>query len=218
MYKGGGSYPLICGTILIAHPAWSVSALSGDCGGMAWFCSMVATGIAFACVFVQSLYGRTRLLPSQPARERTGTAPESGQFTGDMQAPQSITVGTYLGSPAEFALSVEPDPRPLVARVIHHLFAASVIALFGLLQCVEYVYYRRAMRVGINNPSLVLGPLYFLTNQSPTDDWIGYGLLALALPCLLAVVVWPTRKTAWIATLTVWAWLMPAAIDTLSKL
>jgi uncharacterized protein (TIGR03067 family) len=43
-----------------------------------------------------------------------------------------------------------------------------------------------------------------LRNASPADDWIGYALLAVAVPCLLSVVLWPNRRTALAASLTAW--------------
>ena len=66
-----------------------------------------------------------------------------------------------------------------------------------------------------SRPNWVLGPLYFLANASPADDWIGYSLLAVAVPCLLSVVVWPNRWTAMVSSLTAWAWVLPVTVKLL---
>ncbi len=95
------------------------------------------------------------------------------------------------------------------------LLAAVPIALFANAQ---YRWYLRELRPGGKpSPNWVLGPLYFLVNTSPADDWIGYALLAVAVPCLLSVVVWPNRWTALVASLTAWAWVIPGTVKALME-
>jgi hypothetical protein len=65
---------------------------------------------------------------------------------------------------------------------------------------------------------LALGPLYFfLDGTSGAHDWIGIALLAVALPCLVAVVIRPNRWTALVASLTAWAWVIPATLKALTE-
>jgi hypothetical protein len=105
--------------------------------------------------------------------------------------------------------------RPLIVNrfssvVFPRLIAAMPVGLFAYVQYQWFVHDRR-IHSGIE-PDMVLGPLYFLANLSPADDWIGYLLLAGAVPCLLAVVVRPRRWTAVLACVTGLAWIVPGCI------
>jgi hypothetical protein len=62
-------------------------------------------------------------------------------------------------------------------------------------------------------PSAVLGPLWYLVNVDESDDWIGHALLAVVVPCILSVVVWPSRWTAVLALLTVLVWVIPGCME-----
>jgi hypothetical protein len=111
-----------------------------------------------------------------------------------------------------------PEPRPdkgtfarFLLATAYRLLAAFGVGLFAHAQYVWYVHERSAW-LGNPEPNWALGPLYFLVNASPADDWIGYALLAVAVPCLLSVVVWPNRWTALVASLTAWAWVIPATV------
>jgi hypothetical protein len=91
------------------------------------------------------------------------------------------------------------------------LVAAVPVALFGYVQYSYYLHDRRFSH--FFTPYRALGPLYFLANQSPEDDWVGYALLAVAVPCLLAVVIWPRRWTMLIAIAAALAWVFPGCIE-----
>jgi hypothetical protein len=79
----------------------------------------------------------------------------------------------------------------------------------GLFAFVQYRRYLLEMQFRhAPEPYWTIGPLYFLANADPSDDWVGYALLAVAAPCLLAVVIWPGRRTALLASLTALAWVV----------
>ncbi len=114
------------------------------------------------------------------------------------------------GPPAALA------PRPglgyrLFVGALRRLIAAVPVGLFAYVQYAWFLEDRRLR--GWFEPYKVLGPLYFLANNNPADDWIGYALLAIAAPCLLAVVVWPTRWTALLAVAAGLAWVVPGCVD-----
>jgi hypothetical protein len=119
--------------------------------------------------------------------------------------PQGIQLGPQASGPQD------PVPRPglgyrLFVGAVRRLGAAVPVGLFAFAQ---YGQYQREMEFrNAPEPFWTIGPLYFLTNADPSDDWIAYVLLVLAAPCLLAVVVWPGRWTALLASLTALAWVV----------
>lgn len=49
-------YPIICFLLLALHPAWTMSATRGDCGGCMVLSSMCALGIASIAVILQVIF------------------------------------------------------------------------------------------------------------------------------------------------------------------
>ncbi len=138
--------------------------------------------------------GDTRFSPGEPPRRPRGI---------QLEPPAG-------GPPAALA------PRPglgyrLFAGALRRLVAAVPVGLFAYVQYAWFLEDRRLR--GWFEPYKVLGPLYFLANNNPADDWIGYALLAFAAPCLLAVVVRPRRWTALVAVAAGLAWVVPGCVD-----
>src|ERR1700722_3881434 len=104
--------------------------------------------------------------------------------------------GATLNQPENILAGRNRDPllrQRIVAFVMVCLFFA-----------VQYVWWQDAWRYRFwFEPSPVFGPLYFLANKSPDDDWLGIVLLVILVPCILAVAVWPTRLTAILAVVAV---------------
>jgi hypothetical protein len=139
--------------------------------------------------------GDTRLYPGEPPPRR----------------PRGIQLDrSAAGAPATSVLGPGLAYR-LFAGALRRLVAAVPVALFGYVQ---YAYFLQDRRLShFFKPYRALGPLYFLANQSPADDWIGYALLAVAVPCLLVVVVWPRRWTMLLAIVVALAWVFPGCIE-----
>jgi hypothetical protein len=100
--------------------------------------------------------------------------------------------------------------RRRVLQAANRLLALVLVGLFAFAQ---FGWYSRALSGA--EPNLVLGPLYFLVNASSADDWIGYALLTVTVPCSLAVVFRQNRWTALAASLTAWAWVLPGTMKVL---
>jgi len=66
-------------------------------------------------------------------------------------------------------------------------------------------------------PTRVLGPLYFLANKSAADDVLGWILLVVLVPCVLAWPLWPTRKTAVVTIFAILSWIGPGILWTLNR-
>jgi hypothetical protein len=101
--------------------------------------------------------------------------------------------------------------RRLVLKAANRFLAVVLVGLFALVQL---GWYLRALS---GEPNWVLGPLYFLVNASSADDWIGYALLTVTVPCLLSVVFRQNRWTALAASLTAWAWVIPGTVKVLAE-
>jgi hypothetical protein len=96
-------------------------------------------------------------------------------------------------------------------RVIALLFVGG----FAGAQCLLF-------RDGLRNrdwlePTPVLGPLYYLANKSPADDWLGIMLLIVLVPCILSFAVWPTRVTALLAVAAIMMWIGPGVLTILQN-
>jgi hypothetical protein len=205
--RGAGLGPAICGFLLLFHPAWTISALHRDCGAQKFFLSVVVTVIAGVCVFIQRLTApprRLELPASQPSDSH-----ETRFFTGEVHRADGILAGPLPTEGQAVSGRQEWMIHPPHSRILPRLLAAVPVALFGYVQ---YVWFLGARSTSYAEPNWVLGPLYFLANSPGADDWIGYVLLAVAVPCLLSVVCWPTRWTALIASFTGWAWIIPATV------
>jgi hypothetical protein len=50
-------WPVGCGLFLLLHPAWTISAISGDCGDMKASMATAFTCLAGAIVVVQAIHG-----------------------------------------------------------------------------------------------------------------------------------------------------------------
>src|SRR5262249_35801961 len=152
-------------------------------------------------------------VPGIGARRRAESAPERPAGDGDTrfyagEPPRGS--GVYSGHPPGTDRPVsgpqEGTGRRLLVGAGRRLFAAILVGTFGFVQHARYLDSKALL--DRYEPDWVLGPLYFLANASPADDWIGYALLAVAVPCLLAFVVWPNRWTALVASLTALAWVV----------
>jgi hypothetical protein len=198
--RGSTTYPTICGLLLFFHPAWSVSARSGDCGNGQFGLSVLATGVAVGCVL-------TQCRPGQPLKGRV----EPPVGAGDPRICTSESL--HPGAPVVWQSHSIADR--IVIGIALRLLAAIPLGLFAWAQYRWYGWYPFGRQYSSSRPNWVLGPLYFLANASPADDWIGYSLLAVAVPCLLSVVVWPNRWTAMVSSLTAWAWVLPVTVKLL---
>jgi hypothetical protein len=130
---------------------------------------------------------------------------------GPPDPPQGIQLDAPASSSPTASATAPGLARRLLAGALRRLVAAVPVALFGYVQYAYFLKDRRLNR--FFTPYRALGPLYFLANQSPEDDWVGYALLAVAVPCLLAVVIWPRRWTMLIAIAVALAWVFPGCIE-----
>jgi hypothetical protein len=133
----------------------------------------------------------------------SGTSPSNGIET---ESPKSW--------PSQAAEKSFDMGDRLTIEVCRRLFAAFPVGLFAFVQ---YRWYWYDQRYGNFEPNWVLGPFYFLVNASGNDDWIGYALLAVFVPCLLGFVIWPGRWTALVASLTALAWVSPGGWHALAE-
>jgi hypothetical protein len=105
---------------------------------------------------------------------------------------------------AESANASRCRRRPSLAD---RLLALLIVSGFFTVQ---YCWWREGVRYRLWwEPTPVLGPLFFLANQSVEDDWLGVLLLVVLVPCILAFLIWPTRLTAWLGCLAILAWMGP---------
>jgi hypothetical protein len=122
--------------------------------------------------------------------------------------------GWHLGPASKGAAAGSGIAARLLAGFDRRLPALSLVGFFAYGQ---YEWYRQESQLPHwSYRSRALGPLYFLANASPTDDWIGFALLAVAVPCLLGVVIWPARWTAAVAIVTALAWVVPGLVETMT--
>jgi hypothetical protein len=130
-------------------------------------------------------------------------------FTGEPDSSDSLNAGESFDTGTPQLASEQVDLAPLL-KLIRWILTTIPIGVFALAQAGWYARARESLE-----PNWVLGPLYFLANASSDDDWIGYALLAVAVPCLLSVLVRPGRWTALVASLTAWAWVLPGTVTAL---
>jgi hypothetical protein len=206
-----GICPAVCWFLLVAHPAWLVSAVDGDCGRLKFHTSVIATAIAGACVLAQWLPGIRPTLREWPAPEPPADNGDTRFYAGEPTRGAVVYAGQPAGADRPESGPHEEAGRRLLVGASRRLFAAILVGIFGYVQYVRYL--RSGEFLQWCEPDWVLGPLYFLANTSPADDWIGYALLAVAVLSLLAVVVWPNRWTALVASLTALAWVAPGYIQ-----
>jgi hypothetical protein len=105
------------------------------------------------------------------------------------------------GNPAVEAIADRPDVLPGgsgAPQLRHRLLALLLVGAFAAVQYRWWVDGRRYRLWW--DPRPVLGPLYFLVNERADDDWLGFVLLAVLVPCILAFAVWSTRLTAVLVT------------------
>src|SRR5437016_6326959 len=95
-------------------------------------------------------------------------------------------------------------------RLRERLLALLVVDGFFTVQELWFLEGRRMVYWW--EPTPVLGPLYFLCNKSTADDWLGYVLLAVLAPWLLAFAVWPRPATAVLAVIAIVAWIGPGVL------
>lgn len=219
--KGRGTYPAVFAFLLLLHPAWTVSAISGDCGHAKFETSVLVTIIGAVCLVAQWLHGPAsgtpRTEPHDEAESPVAPPPVAADtrfFAGDPPRPVGVYAGEPPKSEAESPAAKEEILDRFFLAIGLRLLAAVPVGLFANAQYRWYLH-ERWQWPGNPAPNWVLGPLYFLVNTSPADDWIGYALLAIAVPCILSVVVWPSRWTALVASLTAWAWVIPATVKAL---
>src|SRR4051794_8482815 len=93
--------------------------------------------------------------------------------------------------------------RPVRDRVL----ALVVVAAFAAAQYQWWAQGRR--HLAWSEPDPVLGPLYFLANTRTGDDWLGWLLLAVLVPCILAFPIRPTAVTGVLAVAAILAWIGP---------
>jgi hypothetical protein len=122
---------------------------------------------------------------------------ETRFFAGE---PRPRAAGFQAGNPPQSVATTPPPPtllRRLILGTTLRLLAGLAVALFCYLRWRHWwqAWYHR-LRL---EPPWSLGPLYFLVNASPADDWIGYVLLAFVALCFLTFVAWPRRWSAAIA-------------------
>jgi len=136
---------------------------------------------------------------------------ETRFFAGE---PQKHETQVLAGGPPP-----PPPPVPripsrmerLAAGLFRRLLAATAVASFCFFAWSDWWpawYFRNKY-----DPPHSLGPLYFLVNASPTDDWIGYLLLPAVVLGFAPFVVWPRRWTAWLAWLVALGWVLWARGD-----
>jgi hypothetical protein len=137
------------------------------------------------------LLARLLILSNELPRLKDASGALASRFIMHAGGPPDRPQGIQLDAPASrspTASATAPGlARRLLAGALRRLVAAVPVALFGYVQYSYFLKDRRLNR--FFTPYRALGPLYFLANQSPEDDWVGYALLAVAVPCLLAVVI-----------------------------
>lgn len=101
--------------------------------------------------------------------------------------------------------------------IVRRLISVVLLALFATY---ERHFWVDGVRMSFwdHKPYPILGPLWFLANSDPRDDWIGIGLLVIMVPGLLAYVTWPNRTTLIITLVTFLAWIMPGVFHSLDSL
>lgn len=214
--RGSAARPYTCLVLFLLHPAW-LGGAGTDCGRGMYEWAVLFTTIAATCVLTQWLpdvrqwlpFARPKAVESLPEDRLAGPV-DTRFFAGE---PPRVT-GVYAGeAPHPVAPRGEVDWAVLAATG-RRLLALIPIGMFANTQ---YAWYLRETKIGEHVPHRVLGPLYYFVTTSPADDWIGYALLAVAVPCILSVVVWPNRWTALVASLTVLAWVAPGAVEAYAK-
>jgi hypothetical protein len=135
---------------------------------------------------------------------------ETGFFAG----PPSDRTRTPASVPSFRELVI--TRRQFVLRRIQIAIGKRVLAGVALtgfcyVQCRDwwYAWYLRYKY----DPPKSLGPLYFLTNASTADDWIGYTLLVVVSLCFAAFLVWPNRWTALLVCAVVLPWSIAGCED-----
>jgi hypothetical protein len=194
--------PTLCGFMLLMHPCWTISTIHGDGGDAQCNASFVFCLVACCCVVVQYSF-RQRMRHQQRALNEAAMAWEMRHglefFPGDPATPSAEM--------ASHGLKRTDVPLP---GLTNRILAATLLALFAYFQ---WRWFIRGPNLGRFEPEWILGPLYFLHNPSRAQDWIGYALLTVAVPCLLSVVIWPNRWTALVASLTAWGWVLPGTVE-----
>ncbi len=215
--RQGVVFPINCLLLLCFHPAWGRGVGGGgDCGTGAFFTSLLVTALAGACVFRQRKAVATPAMQPVLLGGNTADPADTPASTDDLPRTEGGVPGDVSGSqPPELWWGDRTGVRLLVG-IVRRLLVAVPLAMFA---DVQYAWYRYLQWIQPQpKPNWVFGPLYFLLNASPDDDWIGYTLLAVAVPCLLSVVVWPSRRTALVASLTAWAWVIPATVKAVMEM
>jgi len=210
---GGPAFcPSVCGIVLLLHPAWTVSAIHGDCGSEKLSMSVLATVVAGVFALVQQTAGR-RATSEDGLTVRPIHAGDTRFFAGE--SFHGVRVDAAASRPPDLTPVDLPDAidRRLVLRAANRFLALVLVGLFAFAQ---FGWFSRALS-GHSEPNWVLGPLYFLVNASSADDWIGYALLTVAVPCLLSVVFRQNRWTALAASLTAWARVIPGTLKALAE-
>lgn len=104
----------------------------------------------------------------------------------------------------------------ILVGVVNRMLALLFVVVFAVVQYYWWLDGRRYRRFW--NPTPVLGPLYFLANESREDDCLGIVLIAMLAPCILIFPVLPTRRTAAVAMVAILVWIIPGLIMILGKL
>jgi hypothetical protein len=116
--------------------------------------------------------------------------------------PRAHETGVFAGAPPLPPTPARRVPsrfEKLAVGSFRRLLAALVVAGFCFLawrDCWKAWYFHNRY-----DPPHSLGPLYYLVNSTPADDWIGYLLLLAVVLGFAPFVVWPRRWTAWVAWL-----------------
>lgn len=118
---------------------------------------------------------------------------------GDTPSLEGMT-GRADGSPA----------RSRGPRAGQRLLALLLVSAFAGVQYHWWLDGRRYRAFW--EPTPVLGPLYFLSNERTEDDWQGIVLLVMSVPCISAFPVRPNRRTALLASLAILAWVGPGIL------
>jgi hypothetical protein len=98
----------------------------------------------------------------------------------------------------------------IIRGLVQRLVAAAFLWVFGITQYYWYLHDRRSQNP---RPGWGHGPLFFLANESPTDDWLGYALLAVAGASFLAVLIKPNRWTILVADIVLLCWVLPGLLQ-----
>src|SRR5262249_2522922 len=134
-----GGCPAVCGFLLLAHPAWHVSAISGDCGRLKFETSGIATAIAAACGLAQWVRGVGRRRRAETAPERPAGDGDTRFYAGEPPRGSGVYSGHPPGTDRPVSGPQEGTGRRLLVGAGRRLFAAILVGTFGFVQHARYL-------------------------------------------------------------------------------